>query len=431
MKRIAILYGLTLIGLFCLPEFLEYIHYIDTQDNVINFSIIGLVVFTIIGGILYKKKIRISLFYLIGFSASIFLYVSILFLYPKIGWIIEYGSDMSIKTNNPTYDLWERAKPNEVGFNEELLNHSLSSYDSLGFVKALIIIKNDKLVVEKYYNKAAPNKAYKITSASKSFTSALVGIALEKGLIDSLNQPIISFFPEYYKELNANDNRNLITVANLLTMQSGFKFTQRQSPRILKGFKWIDNIFNTVMDTIPGRFFNYGDHNTYLLSAIVQETSGISLEEFGNKYLFKQLGIEITKWVQSPEKICHGGAGIYIRPIDFAKFGYLYLKGGKINNQQYISKDWIENSTKLQINLDKGLGCINHMGYGYHWWVAEFFNYKAFMAIGSGGQLIINIPEIDMTLVQVCALSLSDEEDFRHRDITSKIICKIIEAVNE
>jgi len=293
----------------------------------------------------------------------------------------------------------------------EIFNEIVSQVENhhYGEVHSLIIAKDDSIIFEKYFNGFTRETKHALYSVTKSFTSALIGICLDKGLLDSVNIPMLNFFPEYKNTIaNFDSLKAKITIRDLLTMTSGFTWdewtTSYNDPandviRLIQTDDWIKYVLDRPMAHKPGTFVTYNSGVSNLLSGIITKATGEPARDFARDNLFSKLGITDWTWDNRPDGVSIGGWGLSLRPVDMIKFGQLYLKKGLWKNEQVISKNWIEEST-IPYNQ------MNYWcDYGYQWWrygsamasvKAEGINF----ASGRGEQFIWVIP--DHNAVVVC-----------------------------
>jgi len=371
-------------------------------------------------------------------------YKSLLLLLLLLGYFF-FACEEDSSTNPPdgnynytvpeeTGDGWETASLNSVGINtlvmESLVNKIINN--SYTEVHSVVIIKNDKLVFEEYfpghdflyngqnfhgdYIDFDRDTRHDTHSVTKSFTSALAGIAIDKGFIQSINDKIFDYFPDYAYLINQQKEK--ITVKHLLTMSSGFQWNEWDVSISQSNHDIIRLIFsadpayyvlNKPVVTEPGTAFYYNGGTVDLLGQIVKRASSMEVENFSHTYLFGQLGITNYNWQTmygSGVTCCHGD--VYITPRDMAKFGYLYLKKGILNGTRIISEEWVNNSFQNHITPPVNWA----YGYGYLWWLKRYYTgsrfYYSVNAEGWGGQQIIVIPSEDMVVVFTGANYVSD-----------------------
>jgi CubicO group peptidase (beta-lactamase class C family) len=293
-------------------------------------------------------------------------------------------------------------------------------------IQGILIIKDEKLVFEEYWDGMEldldrgldpvaasfdrDTKHY-LASVSKSVTSALVGIAVDQGLIASVYEPMFTFFPEY-RDL-ADDDNTQITLRHMLAMSSGYDWNENEfgfdDPRdshyqMFRASDPMRYLLGRDMVALPGARFLYNSGDTNLLGEIVRRASSSSyLTEFADAYLFTPLGIDDFRWTRFDlaDEITFASGGLYLRPRDMAKFGALYLNGGSWNGEQIISAAWVNASREMAIPLTGSYRTL--YGYGYQFWLGRIpyreSTVEYYRAAGWGGQYIYIIPELDMVSV--------------------------------
>jgi CubicO group peptidase (beta-lactamase class C family) len=272
-------------------------------------------------------------------------------------------------------------------------------------IRSVVIIRNGHIVFEKYYL-GDENTSQPIYSATKSIVSALIGIALDKGYIENIDQKVVNYFPEYAEEI-ADARFNEISIRHLLTMSAGF------DNALGKPNKGIKECFGYPITTSPGSEARYNSCATHLLSGIISKSTKMSAQEFGYKELFEPLGIEKPTWISGSEGYTMGGFGLYMTSRDMAKIGHLYLHDGVWDGNQIISANWVKESTQKQSTIKLG---TFELSYGYQWWVSSPKGYTLFTAAGMGGQYIYVFPDLD-----IVAVVTSDSLSFpiKHQGVVS------------
>ena len=264
---------------------------------------------------------------------------------------------------------------------------------------SLLVSRGDDVLFEAYYNGRNHSQAANMKSASKSVISALVGIALEEGMIESLDQPIADFFPEYITD--ENRRKAQITIEDLLTMESGLASTSddRTYGRWAVSRDWVKFVLDQPMVATPGQRMIYSTGSTHLLSAILTRATGMDTRTFAQRYLLNPLKARITYWSQDPQGIYFGGNNMEMTPRDMLAFGQTYLNKGHFQGRQVISSDWVEASLEPHAASPRGQGRL----YGYGWWLRESGGVRVPVAWGFGGQLILVIEELDLVVVATSA----------------------------
>ncbi|MFO7655661.1 MAG: serine hydrolase [Bacteroidales bacterium] len=224
-----------------------------------------------------------------------------------------------------------------VGFDEyvwEIIDHDIL-LGNYGQMNSVLVIHDNKLILEKYYNDCTRDQLHTIQSATKSVTSALIGVAIDKGYISSVNQRIVDFFPQQ----NLDSLKSQITLENMLTMSVGLKWDEESKKYNESGNSltdmynmrddWTDYILEQPMSDSPGKTFNYNSGVSILLGSIINSSSKMTVPTFAEKYLFNPLGIMNYQWIDH-FGLTHCGGGLSLNSIDLAKFGYLYIITPKI-----------------------------------------------------------------------------------------------------
>ncbi|MFC2024637.1 serine hydrolase domain-containing protein [Chloroflexota bacterium] len=298
-------------------------------------------------------------------------------------------------------------------------------------VHSVLIFKDDKLVFEEYfqgheYEWDAPKHLgelvtwdrtmlHDVKSVTKSITSTCIGIAIDKGFIESVRQSIFDYLPEH-QHLNT-DGKDQITIEHLLTMTPGLEWDEWGVPLSSPDNDIIGLWFNCddqiacilkrpLVDE-PGTSFTYSGGNMIVLGEIIKNATHMNIDEFSRKYLFEPLGIDSSDWtVQYPNGVIESAGSLEITPRAMTKIGVTFLDKGVWNGKQIIPEQWVENSAvafpgNYGINIpgeDSG-----RVGYSYTWWIKQYSNsdkeINMFYAGGWGGQVIMVLPEVDTVVV--------------------------------
>jgi len=331
---------------------------------------------------------------------------------------------------NYNTDNWELSTPEAQGMNSQILSGAFDEAENLGYVDCILIIRNSYIVAEKYFNGYDVNSAHNVKSVSKSFLSALTGIALREGYIDNLDQKMLSFFPEYRQY--AQDERKLdITIRHLLMMRAGIEHERNNYSQLYNSPNWIKATIEFPLTYDPGNTFSYNTFQTHLLSAILTKSSGMSTLEFAEKDLFEPLNISVDRWDQGPQGYYFGGNNMYFRPRDMAMLGYLYLNNGKLYGRKVIPSAWVQESLTNYTGFSgNDWGELKNVNYGYLWWLGEMNNYEAFLAVGYGGQFVITFPDLNMIVVTTADNHVSwDTSDQHIGEILSVVARYILPAI--
>ena len=260
---------------------------------------------------------------------------------------------------------------------------------------SLLISQRGELVFEEYYNGKNRTQPANLKSASKSVISALVGIAIDQGLIDNVQQDIGNFFPEYPEQMG-DQSKQQITIEDLLTMQSGLETTSnRNYGKWVLSDNWVEFILNQPMVAPAGERMIYSTGSTHLLSAILSKVSGMDTKSYAQENLAAPLGFSLAYWSKDPQGIYFGGNDMEMTPRNMLSFGRLYLDQGVRDGQQVISSDWVNDSHQAHATSPRGQGRF----YGYGWWIRDLADMLVPVAWGYGGQLIFVVKEYELVIV--------------------------------
>ncbi|RMA64789.1 serine hydrolase domain-containing protein [Ulvibacter antarcticus] len=270
-------------------------------------------------------------------------------------------------------------------------------------IHSVLLVKNDQLIIEEYFKGQSVNDAHDLRSTTKSIRSILMGIAIDKGFIESIDDPISKYLKNPIPNKNLDERKEKITIKHLLTMSSGLdcndfdRKSKGQEDKIYRKKDWLQYALDLPMVNEPGGVSNYCSIGTVLIAEIVSQASGMPIDKFAEQYLFNPLGITNVEWGHTSKKeVIPSAKRLYMRSRDMAKIGQLILNNGKWNDTQIISKKWVEESTSTKTKIEG-------IDYAYLWWNIPFkLNDKILVsktASGNGGQFIIIIPEMDMVAV--------------------------------
>ena len=308
----------------------------------------------------------------------------------------------SFYENNPTYTdtdagndtfPWQPTPPPQLGLNADILAQGLATLENSPSLFSFLVLRNRHIAVEKYFNGSAPDHSNNIHSASKSILSAMIGIAIEQGYIDSIDQSIFDFFPDYPLSTD-NPQKGNITIRHLLNMTAGLEWEEDFTEYIIEDEDdWTTAILALPLIHPPGSVFNYSTGNTHLLSAILARASGGNNCEYTHEQLLMPAGIAAEHWGRDPQEVHSGGYNFYITPREMAKFGMLYMDGGQWAGTQVIPQSWVEETLQSQVLVGGGYD------YGYCWWLTNIAGYEIKKAWGYGGQYICLIPALNILVV--------------------------------
>ncbi|TVP53686.1 MAG: class C beta-lactamase-related serine hydrolase [Gemmatimonadales bacterium] len=284
--------------------------------------------------------------------------------------------------------------PPTIGLDSLLLEEAFERAASLPRLYSLLVARHGEMIREEYFNGTPPGRVANIKSASKSVISTLVGIAIDQGHLEGVDQPIAPFFPEWSSQ-NGDPRIHEITIEHLLAMQSGLQSTSFGNYGAwAASSNWVrDQLTRPFVDE-PGGAMVYSTGSTHLLSAILTQATGRSTLAYARDVLFAPMGISLSPWTRDPQGIYMGGNEMGLRPQEMLTYGELYRRGGVHEGERLLSEAWIERSW-----IQRGTSSFNGHGYGLGWWIRDRRGYDVYFAWGYGGQYVFVVPELEMTVV--------------------------------
>jgi len=303
----------------------------------------------------------------------------------------------------------------------------------LDTIYSLLVIKNGYLIAEDYFHEGSVDQKDRVQSATKSFTSALVGIALEQGCLSSVDQKMLEFFPEVAGKI-ADPRKEKITIRNLLEMRAGYPWEESDPAlwdALLSGH-YPPLIEEIPLASDPGTTFHYSNLSSNWLGIIVDRACGKSLKEYAQEHLFAPLNVKPGEWGQDAEGHNNGCGDLHLTARDAAKFGLLYLNDGVYQGAQIIPSDWVRDSLQTySVNeaFVTKVGRFRDLGYGYQWWSATAGAHYVNFAWGHGGQLIVLVDDLDLVIVAT-AYPFWKEHNAQSWKYEKAIITMVSEFVN-
>ncbi len=281
------------------------------------------------------------------------------------------------------------------GFDPGLLDKAVAQARSLERLNSLIVARDGKIAFAESFHGRGLDTPVNIKSVSKSVIAALVGIAIDRGLLDGPDQAIDLLFDPQVS--NAADGRITgITIGNLLSMQAGLERTSgRNYGRWVQSDNWVDHVLSRPFVDVPGGGMLYSTGNSHLLSAILTRVSGRSTLALAREWLGDPLGIDIPAWDRDPQGIYLGGNNMAMTPRALLRFGELFRRGGEYEGRRILPESWVEAS-----GAPRTRSVFSGDGYGYGWFLRNVGGgHTAAYARGFGGQYVIVIPTLAITVV--------------------------------
>ncbi len=337
-------------------------------------------------------------------------------------------------------DDWKVSTPEAEGLDPMLVAEMYHNAAELETIYSLLVIKNGHLIAERYFNEGSVEQKDRLQSATKSYTSALVGIALEQGYLSSVDQKMMDFFPEVAGQIT-DPRKEQITIRHLLQMRAGYPW-EETDPVLWEGllsghYPPLIEEFPLIAD--PGTEFHYSNLTSNWLGIIVARACGTNLKSYAEEHLFLPIDAEVGEWGQDAEGHNNGCGDLHFSARDAAKFGLLYLNDGEYEGNQIIPVDWVHDSLQRyseNINATGGFPAnwglsFSNIGYGYQWWSPKAGDHHFDFAWGHGGQLIVLVSEFDMVIV-VTAYPFYLEhnaESWKHEKANINLVSEFINSL--
>lgn len=312
-------------------------------------------------------------------------------------------------------DGWAVSVPSAQGLRPQPLERMLQAVEGgrLTKIDSIIVARHGRLVLEAYFNGFDRDDPHETRSAVKSILSVLVGIARDRGAIDTLDRRVLSLFPERTGSAEVPPTKARMTIRDLLTMQAGLDVGRDiaagpwKSDRGGRTDDWVGHVLDLPMGREPGRRFSYNTATSVLLGGVLRQAGGRPVAAFARLNLFDPLCITDYRWSFSPSGQAMTGSQFMMRPRDLAKIGQLLLDRGMWNGRRIVSAAWVDESTRKHVATRPTNAppdpARDGVGYGYHWWTLKAEDPRGltarFFASGNGGQKIYVYPGLDLVVV--------------------------------
>jgi len=347
-------------------------------------------------------------------------------------WVFRLGVSLLAALAAVTVSL---ALPGEVAAPEPDRTHPAFTRPDLDFADvasegegmpqlySLLVNWHGRMLFERYFNGQRATSLANLKSASKSVIAALVGIAIDRGILPGVDAPIGRYLPDI-----TDPEKQKITIENLLTMRSGlWTVTNNNYGAWVNSSDWVRFLLTRPMEFVPGERMSYSTGNTHLLSAILTKAAEESTWAFAQETLAKPLGFDLPRWYTDPQGIYFGGNDMLMTPREMMAVGELYLHKGRVGGRQIVPEKWVEASCEGVTRSPR-----SRERYGYGWWIREFDSFKTCYAWGYGGQYIFVLPDLDLVIVAT-SLPVDSEDRRGHRAhlfqiVEDKIVNRVADA---
>lgn len=333
------------------------------------------------------------------------------------------------------------ADAESVGLNVSQLTGSFLMAESQPGLRSLLVIKNQKLVAEQYFNGAVADDLLHLRSVTKTVTAAILGIAIEEGIINGLDNTIGEYLQQDYPWLD--EQKSAITIAQLLTMSSGFLWDEDDGSEF---DEWINaedpvaHLLERPLSEAPGTRFNYNSAGVHLIAVILDKAMDGESAEFAMARFFQPLGIGQIQWERLADGRFNGASGLQLSAIDIAKVGVLLNGNGaweiaEGELQQVIPVQWLNQMKAKHVAFNDEFGSLQFRGFGYLWWLGQHTRDDTLvdfqLAWGWGGQFVLTAPEDDLVIVAnndwFVAAPLSNQQADSTLDIMLEGVLRAVE----
>ncbi len=302
-------------------------------------------------------------------------------------------------------DGWKTNNLNSTAHDVFLIEKFFSQlHTSQHQIDSTLLVVDGQIVLEHYFAEQNTDQQHDLRSVTKSIWSLLMGIAIDQGFIKNFNDSIFKYLKSHQVKKNNHPSKQNITIKHLLTMSSGLDCddwddkSKGQEDRVYKKKDWIQYTIDLPLINEPGAASHYCSMGVVLAAEIISQASGMEIDVFAEKFLFKPLGISNLSWNHTSKRkhLLTSGKRLYMTTRDLAKVGQLILQNGQWQGQKIVSSDWIKQATGSQTKLAS-------MDYGFLWWQIPFVVNKqkqmAITATGNGGQYLFIFPALNVVAV--------------------------------
>lgn len=316
-----------------------------------------------------------------------------------------------------------------LGFDPALGETLIASLPNYPAATGVCVVRDGQLAFEYHRGGYDPGTLVNIRSVTKSVTSTLIGIALERGDLASIDLTAGDLVPDRIPP-DADPAVADITMRSFLAMSSGLWWdTHDDWPMLLAAENWVATTLRQPIVAEQGTEFIYNTGGSHLVGVMLASLLDRPLEDYADEHLFGPLGIRRGNWMRSPQGEVNGGSGLELLPSDMAKLGQLLLEEGTWNGTQVLPADYATAATTEQSEGESITGGNIGVPYGYQWWITGATGYEAFFALGFGGQYVYVVPDLDLVVVVAAGFEEGEQPVLTsHRPIPEQIVIPAIIA---
>lgn len=327
---------------------------------------------------------------------------------------------LSVAAHIFSFEPLPRAEPESVGIQSAALDSFLSELDRVPAAQSVVVVHRDRIVAEAYWTGSAATLRH-VRSVTKSVSSTLVGIAVDRGFVEGIDSRMVDYLPPNL--VPAGAAKDGILIRHLLTHSAGLQWEENAEFSTWAGSaNPMRFILERPLVSAPGSGFNYSTPATHVVSALLDEAVGVDSEAFAETFLFAPLGITDWRWERDRQGYPFGGHGLELRTEDMAKIGVLFLSQGRWGDRRVVPVDWVRSATAIQYQGTSEWGPVENVSYGLLWWLVSAGEYDLFMALGWGGQFVICAPALDL----VVAVNARWQVDAQTADAQERAILEVV-----
>lgn len=291
---------------------------------------------------------------------------------------------------------WRSATPESQGFDSALLADAVRSLDDRDLaIHALVLVRGGAVVLDAAFYPYDGATPHQVGSITKSVVTTLLGIAVDRGSV-TLDDPVVSFFPGR-TIANRDARKERMTLRHLASMTAGLACSAGNDEATLREMlaspDWVGFTLDLPVTAEPGTVFHYCSPAMHLLSAVLQEATGVTTLDLARQFLFEPLGISDVRWATDPQGYQRGWSDLYLLPRDLARFGELWQRDGSWDGRRIVSEDWIAAAGDAQVVTGGSLD------YGFGWWIPRLGDPGVLQAEGHGGQMLLIRPDLGLVMV--------------------------------
>ncbi len=321
-----------------------------------------------------------------------------------------------------------RTAPAALGIDSAAVDRFLQDLDRVPGAQSVVVVHRGQVVAEAYWTGTASTLRH-VRSVTKSVSSTLIGIAIDRGFIADIDARMVDYLPANL--VPADAAKDEILLRHLLTHTSGLQWEEDREFAVWESSNNpVRFILNRALVEEPGSDFNYSTPGSHVLSAVVRGATGVGVEDFAEALLFAPLGISNWRWADDPQGYPFGGHGLELRTEDMAKLGVLFLNRGRWGDHQVVPTDWVRSATAVQYQGRSSWGPVDDVSYGLSWWIASADENDLYMALGWGGQFVVCVPTLDLVVATNASWQVGAETaDTQERAILTVIVEELLPLI--